>query len=137
MHLARNESFSDGCQHPRALGDRDPPLCCELECSGRVHLNGKVAKCFAFDKPLRSRAIPSSIWERGVKQRCFLRFFAANLCSPLDDRAGPSEAAAKDDEQDVVALRDPPGAIGFVEGDGDRRRAGVAVTLKIDENPIR
>jgi hypothetical protein len=35
--------------------------------------------------------------------------------SPLDDGAGPGQAAAEHDHQDVIAAFDSPGAVRFIE----------------------
>src|SRR5204862_5617752 len=54
--------------------------------------------------------------------------------SPLDDRAGPSKAAAEHDHQDVIAAFDSSAAIGFVERDSYGGSRSVAVAVEIHKH---
>ena len=56
--------------------------------------------------------------------------------SPLDHGAGPGQAAAEDDEQNLVARPDASGAVGLVERDGHGGGPGVAVTFEVEEEAV-
>src|SRR5258705_460362 len=67
----------------------------------------------------------------------FSQLSAANsqlLALPLKDRSRPSETAAEDDHQNVIARFDSAAPIRLIEGDGDGRRGGVSVAVEIHED---
>ena len=51
--------------------------------------------------------------------------------SPFDDGAGPGQATAEYNHQNVIAVFDPAAAICFIQGDRDRRGRSIPVFVEV------
>jgi len=51
--------------------------------------------------------------------------------SPFDDCTRPSQAAAKHDHQDIIAVFDAAAAVRFIESDGHGRGGSVSIAVEV------